>query len=74
MFEMRNINDVPHIEILIKNPTTPAMPLHIPNCGLLCPLADFYVLYNDVLPTESFDDECVVKISKDSGTGVNGKS
>lgn len=73
MFEMRNIDDVPHIEIFIKNSSSPtATPLHIPNCGLSCPLADFYVLYKDVLPTESFEDECIVS-EHSADAGGNGK-
>lgn len=58
MFEMRNVNNVPHIEIFLKNPSTPAVPLHIPKCGVSCPLHNFFVLYKDVLPTKSFQDEC----------------
>lgn len=74
MFEMRNIDDVPHIEIFIKNSSSStAIPIDIPNCGLSCPLAKFYVLYKDVLPTESFEDECIVKQRKHSGSDKNGE-
>lgn len=32
--------------------------LHIPGCGTKCPLASLYQLYEDILPTQSFDEEC----------------
>lgn len=69
MFEMRNIDNVPHIEIFLKNSSPEAVPLHIPRCGVPCSLADFYELYRDVLPTESFEKECAVESSAgQSGT------
>lgn len=73
LFEMRNVDDVPHIEIFFKNSTSAAVPLHIPNCGLSCPLEDLYVLYKDVLPSKSFDDECIVQENKRSSADENGK-
>lgn len=35
-------------------------PAHIPNCGQLCPLAKFYELYSEILPTENetFESLC----------------
>lgn len=71
---MRNVDNVPHIEIFFKNSTSAVVPLPIPNCGLSCPLDDLYVLYKDVLPTESFEDECIVKGGKRSGADENGKN
>lgn len=70
---MRKIDDVPHIEIFLKNSSTSAIPLHIPNCGLSCPLADLFLLYKDFLPTESFENECNVEKSKISSASNNGK-
>lgn len=69
---MRNIFGVPHIEIFLKN-SSEAVPFHIPNCGLSCPLVNFYELYNNVLPTKSFEDECYVKNSKHSNANKNGE-
>lgn len=39
--------------------TLPA--LQIPGCGVKCPLAKLYQLYKDILPTQSFDDECKLR-------------
>ncbi|XP_037029689.1 prostatic acid phosphatase-like [Bradysia coprophila] len=71
LFEMRNINNVPHIEIFWKDASAAAVPLRIPNCGLSCPLADFYVLYKNVLPTKSFEEECMVPENERSNAGKN---
>lgn len=71
MFEMRNIKDVPHIEIFLKNSSQPAVPLHIPQCGVSCPLADLYNIYKDVLPTKTFEEECIAKTGKHSRSNKN---
>lgn len=36
--------------------------LNIPDCGTLCPLDQFYKLYEDVLPTESEDRKILCQI------------
>lgn len=32
--------------------------MSIPDCGFRCPLKDMYRLFNNILPTRSFEDEC----------------
>ncbi len=70
MFEMRNIDNVPHIDIFLKNSTSAAVPLHIPHCEVPCPLEDFYVLYSDVLPTQPFEIECAVNENRAGQNGM----
>ncbi|KAJ6639919.1 Prostatic acid phosphatase [Pseudolycoriella hygida] len=70
IFEMRNIQNVPHVEMFIKNSTT-AIPLQIPNCGLSCPLDKLYILYENILPAKSFEDECNVEKGMHSKASEN---
>lgn len=70
---MRIINDVPHVEIFLKNAKADVVQLRIPHCGLSCPLGDFRVLYKSILPTKSFEEECMVKESKRSSADKHGK-
>lgn len=35
--------------------------LNIPNCGEQCPLFKLYKLYDDVLPRESYEEECELR-------------
>lgn len=50
----------PYLQIFYKNSTEikNISPLNIPNCGEKCPLDDLYKLYEDVLPTEGYEEEC----------------
>lgn len=35
--------------------------LNIPNCGIKCPLDKWYELYENVMPTQSFIEECKLR-------------
>lgn len=61
-FEMYQGNQDPYVQIFYRNSTKLQNPqaLDIPGCGSKCPLTNFYKLYEDVLPTKSFDDECML--------------
>lgn len=55
----QNAND-PYIQVYYKNSTEQYIqPLDIPDCGTKCSLNSFYQLYAPILPTQSFDDECL---------------
>lgn len=62
LFELYQTNVGHHVEIYYKQQNTEFLnalePLFIPNCGKKCPLARFYELYEDILPTNDFDVEC----------------
>lgn len=60
----------PYIQVIYKSSTRKNTdPLDIPNCGPKCPLEKFYELYADILPTKSFDEECMVNDVTDSSAG-----
>lgn len=53
----------PYLQIFYKNSTriNNISPLDIPNCGTKCSLANLYKLYEEVLPTQSYDKECELR-------------
>lgn len=56
--ELYEHNDDPYVQIFYRNTTeTNIKPLEVPNCGTKCPLSKIYDLYDDILPTGSFDEE-----------------
>lgn len=57
MLELRLLNDVPVVQIFYKNTTAEPLLMSIPYCGVSCPLAKMYELYEPVLPG-NFEDEC----------------
>lgn len=58
MMELRNYNNTPYVQIFYKNSTETPIAMNIPNCGDFCPLEKLLILYNDILPDKSFEDEC----------------
>lgn len=52
-----------YMKIFYKNSTETEniSPLYIPNCGTKCSLANFYELYEEVLPTDSYEEECKLR-------------
>lgn len=62
-FELYKSDEIPYVQIYYRNTTkmTNLPPLEIPGCGTKCPLTDLYNLYSDVLPTQSFEEECVLR-------------
>lgn len=59
MLELRIIKSVPHVALVYKRGVGDAtgQQLEIPNCGLYCPLAKMFQLYENVLPL-NWDEEC----------------
>lgn len=59
---MYKADDNPYVQIFYKNSTiTEFPPLEIPGCGMKCPLHKLYEIYHDILPTKSFDSECILR-------------
>lgn len=63
-FELHKSNGEFHVEIFYKSyrgdDPVPLEPISIPNCGQKCSLEKLYVVYQDILPTKDYDDECHV--------------
>ncbi|XP_023166403.2 prostatic acid phosphatase [Drosophila hydei] len=49
--------DTPFVSVFYKNTTAEPLPMNIPGCGISCPLAKMFELYEEVLP-ENWVDEC----------------
>lgn len=64
LFELYKVDEVPYVQIFYKNSTaadvTP-IEMEIPSCGKKCPLEKMYEIYRDILPTESFEQECALR-------------
>ncbi|XP_055307972.1 prostatic acid phosphatase-like [Sitodiplosis mosellana] len=64
-FELYKSNGNPYVQIFYMNSAELEHiwnhPLEIPNCGTKCSLTDLYELYHDVLPTQSFEEEFVLR-------------
>lgn len=52
-----NDQNKPYISVFYKNTTAEPSALHIPDCGVACPLDNMFVLYNDILPI-NWEKEC----------------
>lgn len=64
--------DGPYVQVIYKSSKRHNTdPLEIPNCGSKCPLDKFYELYGDILPTKSFDEECMLHDGGDTVTHKN---
>lgn len=60
-FELYQNGDDPYMQVLYKNSTQENVTtFEIPDCGTKCPLDRFYKLYADILPTKSFEEECMI--------------
>lgn len=52
----------PYVQIFYKNTSdTNISALEIPYCGTKCPLDRLYHLYEDILPTQTFEEECKLR-------------
>ncbi|XP_055307986.1 prostatic acid phosphatase-like [Sitodiplosis mosellana] len=68
-FELYKTDTRPYVEIFYKNSSETNIPLllEIPNCGTKCPLDKLYQLYEDILPTQSFEKECELRDGETMG-------
>lgn len=65
-FELYKTNASYYVQIFYKNSIDTNIPaLTIPNCGTKCPLDKLYKLYEDILPTRSFNEECKLRAGED---------
>ncbi|XP_055308428.1 prostatic acid phosphatase-like [Sitodiplosis mosellana] len=63
-FELYRQNDSYFVQLFYrKTPTENVPALNIPNCGTMCPLDKFYVLYRHILPTDYEDFESLCRLS-----------
>lgn len=60
LFELRRIDGVAYVQLFYRNAATDAepSPMRIPGCGTLCPLQRMFELYEAVLPTGTWEEEC----------------
>lgn len=60
MFEIVLYKGQSYVELFYKTSKdqNDLKPISIPNCGHSCPLERMYQLYEDVLPTKTFEEEC----------------
>lgn len=61
LFELYKRGEENYVQISYrKTVSDDELPVMIPNCGTMCPLAKFYELYKDILPSsdESFNSLC----------------
>ncbi|XP_031636524.1 uncharacterized protein LOC116349297 [Contarinia nasturtii] len=64
-----------YVQIYYKNSIdTEITALHIPKCGIKCPLDKLYALYDDILPTQSFTKECKLRDGEVLPPGGNPES
>lgn len=64
LFELYKADELPYVQIYYKNSTAadiPPIEMEIPSCGKKCPLEKMYEVYQDILPTKSFEEECVLR-------------
>lgn len=74
-FELYQNEDNPYVQIFYRNSTaTNIPPLSIPNCGAKCPMNKMYELYGDILPSQSFDEECKLRDGEYLPPGGNPES
>lgn len=57
LFELHETNGTHTLKIFYKK-TDEADLLDVPNCGKSCPLDKFQIIYNDIIPTKSYSEEC----------------
>lgn len=61
MFELHEADGEHFIKIFYrKAPTKNVLPLYIPKCGYKCSLEKILKLYEAVIPTKSYDEECQI--------------
>lgn len=65
-FELYQSDSSPYLQFFYKKSNEPNIPaLNIPKCGAKCPLEKFIELYRNVLPTQSFEEECELHEGED---------
>lgn len=47
-----------YIQISYKNSTGDPIPMNIPSCGTMCPIDVFCDIYDEIIPTSDFEEEC----------------
>ena len=64
LIELIDKKSEPHIEIFYKKSADEnvATPIFIPNCGFSCSLEMVYRLYSKILPSSTFENECLTKV------------
>lgn len=62
MFELYKTDEDFYIQIFYRNSDAEFIPpIDIPGCGTKCSLKKFYALYEAIIPTGDFNDECLLK-------------
>lgn len=62
LFELYKRADEYYVQVIYRKTVSgDHKPLYIPNCGVKCPLAKFYEVYQNILPTanETFNSLCI---------------
>lgn len=73
LFELyKSTSGIPYIQLFYKKSPNNAyiVPLSFPGCGIQCPLANLYQVYEEILPTKSFEEECALR----EGETLSGRS
>lgn len=61
-FELHKTDIDNYVQVFYRNSTESDVPaLNIPNCGNKCPLDMWFELYQNILPTQSFEKECELR-------------
>lgn len=70
MFELYEQKGSHYVQLFYKN-STEATLLEFPGCGTKCHLDDLYDIYEDILPTQSFEEECALRYGESLAPGGN---
>lgn len=74
LFELYdNQKEPPFVQIFYRNSTQTNIlpPIDIPNCGTKCPLNKMFELYDNILPKNTFDEECMLRDGESLPPGGN---
>lgn len=64
--ELYKLIDQFYIEIVYRNSSEEnPLPLNIPMCGTKCSIEKFYEIYEKIIPTANFEEECEIPTSFD---------
>ncbi|XP_037048491.1 prostatic acid phosphatase-like [Bradysia coprophila] len=66
--ELRKIGNEHIVQIFYKNSDKNPGPIDIPGCGTACPLSKMYEIYDDIIPKNDFDTECLIPEEADTRT------
>lgn len=71
-FELYQSDNDHYVQIFYKNSTETNIPaMEIPKCGTKCPLNKMYELYDEILPKNSFEEECQLREGESLPPGGN---